>query len=476
MRVVVVGGGVVGLSVAYFLQKGGAEPVVAEAGRVGGGCSLGNGGWVCPSLAVPVAGPHLTWRSLWRARRVGESLFVKHLAPGIWRWLVSMRRHCGLVAYDRGVRALAALALGANDRYEELASDGVAFERHRRGILFVFREAEDARQQKMDAVSRAGVGARAVACDELCDMEPLLRPGFGAGGLLVESEGHVRPETVTKGLADALRARGARVREHAAAEGFATERIAASGCRRVRAVVVRRRQAGSRTSGAQFLAPPPPGANGPVARPRTPPGGSRNETSGRRSGTRRRSGSGTPSAAPRNGVVSVDADAVVLAAGAQTGRLARRLGAWLPTTAGKGCSLTVDKPREQLRRPVYLAGAMIGGSPYRDSLRFFGGMEFSGINRRLDQRRVQALRQAVDASMDVPGLGSAHAWTGMRPMLPDTLPAIGRLPGYENAYVAAGHQMLGMTLAPATGAALARLVLGREPGLDLRPFLPGRFA
>lgn len=421
MRVAVVGGGVVGLSVAYFLKKAGADPLVIEAGRAGGGCSMGNGGLICPSLAVPVAAPGLTWRALWQARSPRSTLHAKPFAPGVLTWLLRMRRHCRPEVYERGARALAALAADANERWAELALDGVEFEMSRRGLLVAARDSggQGALGHKMDAIQRSGASCRAVGADELLDLEPLLRPGFKSG-LLVESDGHVRPETVSSGLARALREGGTEIREHAVADGFACARAGVSrGHRQVREVVVR--------PGTQHIESEP-------------------------------------------------VDAVVLAAGAWTGRLARKLGARLPVTAGKGYSLTIEQPGQAPRRPVYFADAATGCVPYRDALRCFWGIEFSGINERMDLRRVRVLRRAVAESLRVPGLDRATAWVGMRPVLPDTLPAIGRLPGCENAYVATGHQMLGMTLAPATGAALARTILAGEPDPALAPFSPERLA
>ena len=63
----------------------------------------------------------------------------------------------------------------------------------------------------------------------------------------------------------------------------------------------------------------------------------------------------------------------------------------------------------------------------------------------------------------------------MRPVTPDGLPAIGRAPGIENLYVATGHQMLGVTLAPATAFAIADLMIEGRGAIDLTPFDPGRF-
>ena len=66
-------------------------------------------------------------------------------------------------------------------------------------------------------------------------------------------------------------------------------------------------------------------------------------------------------------------------------------------------------------------------------------------------------------------------WVGMRPLTPDGLPTIGLLPATDNVFVATGHQMLGITLGPSTGKALADLMVDGRSDIDLRPFDPARF-
>ena len=145
----------------------------------------------------------------------------------------------------------------------------------------------------------------------------------------------------------------------------------------------------------------------------------------------------------------LEVDAVVLAAGAQTGTLARMAGWRIPLTAGKGYSVTIERPARQLRQPLYLGDARVGMTPFKGALRLGGTMELSGVNRRMDTARVRALRRAVSREVDIPeAREGGRAWVGMRPMVPDTLPVIGRLPSCENVYVNTGHQMLGVTLAP----------------------------
>ena len=78
-----------------------------------------------------------------------------------------------------------------------------------------------------------------------------------------------------------------------------------------------------------------------------------------------------------------------------------------------------------------------------------------------------------------PGLMAApfdKAWAGLRPRLPDGLPAIGRFADIPNLYVATGHYRNGILLGPLTGELIADLVVGKEPPLSLEPFSPDRFA
>jgi D-amino-acid dehydrogenase len=148
----------------------------------------------------------------------------------------------------------------------------------------------------------------------------------------------------------------------------------------------------------------------------------------------------------------------------------------LPIEAGKGYSVTIEHPRRTVRRPLDLIEARLAVTPFRDGLRLAGTMELSGLNLRLEPRRVEAIRRAGDRYLgDWRGGTREHVWVGMRPLTPDGLPAMGLAPGSDNVYVATGHQMLGVTLAPATGMALAELMLTGHSDVDLRPFAPFRF-
>ena len=106
-----------------------------------------------------------------------------------------------------------------------------------------------------------------------------------------------------------------------------------------------------------------------------------------------------------------------------------------------------------------------------------GTMELSGINLRLDRRRLAAFRRS--AERELPGIfsgGEVHEWVGMRPLTPDGLPIIGRLPKTDNVFIASGHQMVGLKLAPSTGRVLSELIIDGGSRVDLEPFAPDRFS
>jgi D-amino-acid dehydrogenase len=126
---------------------------------------------------------------------------------------------------------------------------------------------------------------------------------------------------------------------------------------------------------------------------------------------------------------------------------------------------------------MYMHEARVAVTPFGDSLRVAGTMELSGVNRRLDPRRVAGLKKSAHIYLQDWERGEAkREWVGMRPMLPDGLPAIGRLPGKQNAFIASGHAMLGITLGPTTAAAVGQLMNDEQATFDLRPYDPGRFA
>jgi D-amino-acid dehydrogenase len=168
---------------------------------------------------------------------------------------------------------------------------------------------------------------------------------------------------------------------------------------------------------------------------------------------------------------------VVLAAGAWTPFLTRALGLRLPVEPAKGYSVDVDRPADFPEMPLYLGDAHVVLTPLGDTLRMGSTLELSGWDMRIRLRRVAYLRAGGERAIGVPADGPVRQlWRGPRPVTPDGLPVIGRVPGRDRVILATGHCMVGLSLGPATGRLVTQVASGARPELDLAPLAVQRFA
>ncbi len=169
-----------------------------------------------------------------------------------------------------------------------------------------------------------------------------------------------------------------------------------------------------------------------------------------------------------------EAEAIVLAAGAWSRGLARRLGAKVRLDTERGYHLMLPPVDPGLRRPVVNGEEHFVLCPMEAGTRLTSQVEFAGLDAPPDYRRIRALLPR--ARRMLPGLvpEEKSAWLGFRPSLPDSLPVIGPARRHPDVFFAFGHGHLGLTQGPVTGRIVADLVAGRDPGLDLAPYRPGR--
>jgi D-amino-acid dehydrogenase len=412
--VVVVGAGVVGLACAWELRRAGADVLVLEGGTVGAGASQGNTGWVCPSFTYPLPAPGMVREGLRQLVTGGEAFVLRpRLDPAYVRWLWSFRRSCSQPRFDAGVRALLALnarTLALFDAYREA---GVSFEMHSAGLVLAARTREGLEFYRtiFDRLRQLGYDAGAI--DEL------------DAPALASLEPALDPTRLVGGL-------------HATVDRFVRpEELTAGLAASLRADGVEVRERCALTGLAR-----------------------------------------------RNGALALEtsegqelADRVVVSAGLSTAPLLRRLGARVPLVGARGFSVTLPGRGDPPRHALYLAEAKLGLSPFDGGVRIAGVFELGARDteapRDAGTRLVAAARPYLSGwrpDADAP----VEAWAGLRPSTPDGLPLIGALPGVDRIYVASGHGMLGVTLAPATAALLAPLVLEGRTAPELAPFAPGR--
>ena len=172
----------------------------------------------------------------------------------------------------------------------------------------------------------------------------------------------------------------------------------------------------------------------------------------------------------------LNADKVIVAAGAWSRSLARQLGDDVPLDTERGYHLMLPaSTRALLNGPVMNGESSFVLSPMEDGLRLTSQVEFGGLSADPDYARVRSLLPA--AKRMLPGLDAQEesVWMGFRPSLPDSLPVLGFSSKSNRVLYAFGHQHLGMTLGAISGFVVADLVAGRKPVMDVSPYSPQRF-
>jgi len=170
------------------------------------------------------------------------------------------------------------------------------------------------------------------------------------------------------------------------------------------------------------------------------------------------------------------ADAVVVATGAWTPLLNRHLGCRVPIQPGKGYSITMPRPAVCPVVPMLFEEHRVGVTPMPSGYRLGSTMEFAGYDTSLRRERLDLLRAGAAHYLREPTAEPVEEeWWGWRPMIYDGKPIIDRSPAFDNVLIAAGHGMLGLSMAPATGKLVAEMLGGATPHIDPVPYAAERF-
>ncbi|MDE0168990.1 MAG: FAD-binding oxidoreductase [bacterium] len=171
----------------------------------------------------------------------------------------------------------------------------------------------------------------------------------------------------------------------------------------------------------------------------------------------------------------MDADVVVIAAGAWSKSLTRMLGFTTPLDTERGYGVDLPDPGVELPFPIISMDYHFGMTPLPNGLRLAGTDELAGLEAPPDYRRADRLVDATKLVFPELRTHGAKRWMSYRPSHPDSLPVIGRAPRQRNVFLAYGHGHIGFTLAAITGEIIGQLVSNEDPSLDMAPFRPSRF-
>jgi D-amino-acid dehydrogenase len=173
---------------------------------------------------------------------------------------------------------------------------------------------------------------------------------------------------------------------------------------------------------------------------------------------------------------ALNADRVVLAAGAWSRPLAASLGDAIPLDTERGYNITFPKGRFGLSRPVVFEGQGYVASTLDIGDRVGGAVEFGGLHAPPNWARVDAMLSRLKRFLPDLDSSGGDRWMGFRPSMPDSLPVIGPSPRAPKVIYAFGHGHYGLTQSAITAQIVAALIAGAASPIDTTPFDPARFA
>ncbi len=408
MHVLILGGGVVGITTAYqLLQDGHDVTVLEKEAEVAESTSWGNAGMIAP-------GHSFVWSSPAAPKILLKSLFLKNQSlrfrlsadPHLYGWSLRFLKEC--TAEKARLNTLRKHRLATHSQsvlQDVVAREGISYDRTTSGIIYFHRNkaALDNGIRNMRLLESDGQEIRVIDADEVVRREPAL---FGsrkliAGGILCPTDETGSSSKFTKALADIVRSRGGRI---------------LTGTR-----IVKLERDGNR-----------------IARVVTDKG-------------------------------DFSADNYVLSLGSESPLLARRVGLSLPIYPIKGYSLTIPITDPDLapKVPVLDEHNLVAITPMGDAIRVTATAEFAGYDRSHKPSDFTFMMD-VTRSLFPKGIAyeRAHMWAGLRPMTPDNLPVLGRSK-IDNLWLNTGHGHIGWTMSHGSARIIADLMSGRSSPVNL---------
>jgi D-amino-acid dehydrogenase len=417
MKVLVLGGGVIGVCCAYELAKSGHEVTLLE--RQPGAAletSYANAGEISPGYAAPWAGPGVPLKAIqWLLMEHRPLVVWPLLDPAMWRWAAMMLANCNERAYAINKSRMVPIAEYSRDRLKALrAATGIAYDERALGTLQLFRTRKqlDATAKDIAVLKQYGVPYELFDGDGFLQAEPglaLTQHKF-VGALRLPGDETGDCFKFTTRLARLAEAMGVQMRY-----GVTVDALGVAG--------------------------------GEVVSVQT----------------------------RHDGVFK--ADRYVMAFGSHSPRLLAPAGIRLPVCPVKGYSITVPivdaaaAPMSTIMDETHKVAVTRLG----DRIRVGGTAELAGYNLALRQPRRRTLEHVVNDLFPKAGdVAQASFWCGLRPMTPDGTPVIGPTP-LKSLLLATGHGTLGWTMAAGTGRVIADLVSGREPEISLDGLTMARY-
>ena len=414
-KAVIIGGGVIGLFSAYYLNKSGWEVDIIDQGDLSDNCSYGNAGMITPSHFVPLAAPGMVEQGIRWMFNSKSPFYVKpSLNPELIGWGLKFLKSATRKHVDRSAGALRDISMMSKKLFQEFEKDSnIEFGLEDKGILMLFKTPKFVEEEKhmAEQATNLGLDAQYLSPEECRQLQPGVEMDI-LGAVHYHCDAHLYPNKLMLGL----------IRYVENAKGIAIYRNT-----EITKIV---HDSGKITSLSS----------------------KDKEFKG---------------------------DAYVVAGGAWSPGIARLAGLKVPLMPGKGYSFMVPQDEsKRMTIPSILCEARVAITPMNGSIRYGGTMEVGKINKQINMSRVQGIVESVpryfpNFKPEMPQ--QKDIWFGFRPVSPDGMPYIGLSNKYQNLAVATGHAMIGLSLGPATGKIISEVLNGQSPEMNMSPFAVDRF-
>ncbi len=414
-NIYIIGGGIIGLFSAYYLEKQGHQISIVEQTDLTDGCSFGNAGMVVPSHIIPLAAPGMISKGLKMLFNSQSPFYIKpRLSGSLVKWGYHFYKASTEKHVQYAIPILRDISLLSRKLYTELAQESFFdFGFKEKGLLMLYKT-ESAEKEEMKTAhiaNKVGIEAHILSAKEVQALETEVKLNV-RGGVYFPKDAHLTPQVLIKEIIKYLKNKGVEVLDKTEVKGFEKQ-------------------------------------NGSVQSIITSKGKLEN------------------------------IDAMILSVGAWSPILMEQLGISLPLQSGKGYSFTLKNREKNVQIPSILTEAKVAVTPMGSDLRFAGTMEITDIDLSIDMQRVSGIANAIpkyypEIKVQIPE--KQEIWKGLRPCSPDGLPYIGRSKHLKNLVIATGHAMMGISLAPATGKLVQELIDNQPLSMEIGAFSPNRFS
>ncbi|MGB5228073.1 MAG: FAD-dependent oxidoreductase [Eudoraea sp.] len=410
--IIIIGGGIAGLSSAYYLNKAGHQVTVIDKSDLTAGASFVNAGYITPSHIIPLASPGMIVKGIkWMFNSASPFYMKPRWDPDFFRWSWYFHKSSTPAKVAKAIPVIKDINILSRGLFEDIyASDDLGeFQLERKGLLMLYKT-DKAGEDELDVAEKAsflGLEVKNLDLAQLKKLEPNVKLDV-KGAIHYECDGHTTPTEFMPKMVKYLREAGVDLKTNEEVQEIST--------------------------------------------------------------------SGSKITEIRTSKASYNADEVVLAAGSWSGKISKQMKIKLPLQAGKGYSINVKKTTgisipAVLMEAKTAVTPMQGFTRFAGTMEFSG---INDTIRKERVEAIARAAKSYYPEIEISREDKANAKSGLRPVSPDGLPYIGRSKFYNNLIYATGHAMMGWSLGPATGKLVSEIIDNKNPAMDIKPFDPDR--